>query len=129
VASQQDYVMTHWPGAKFFEDQQAREIRRQLAEQLTQQSETRANPAHAALNGAEQTLIEEILAVCGDAANQAAYRKVIREHPEGLLWMAISETRQTSRERRITHTKGAYFMATVQDLAARWAAAQSLPSP
>jgi hypothetical protein len=90
-----------------------------LAEQLTQKSEKRANPAHAALNGTEQTLLDEILAVCGDAGNQAAYQKVIREHPDGLLWMAISETRQASRERRITKTKGAYFMATVKDLAAR----------
>jgi hypothetical protein len=54
---------------------------------------------------------------------------VIREHPEGLLWMAISETRQASREHRITRTRGAYFMATVKDLAARWATGQSTPSP
>jgi hypothetical protein len=129
AASQEDYIVTYWPGAKFFEDQQAREIRRQLAEQLTQKSETRANPVHAALNGAEQTLLEEILAVCGDTGNQPAYRKVIREHPEGLLWMAISETRQATRERLITKTKGAYFMATVKDLAARWAAAPGMPPP
>jgi hypothetical protein len=125
AASQQDYVITYWPGQKFFEDQQAREIRRQLAEQLTHKSETHANPAHAVLNGTEQTLLDEILAVCGDAGNQAAYRKVIREHPDGLIWMAISETRQAGRERRITKTRGAYFMATVQDLAARWASAPS----
>ena len=43
--------------------------------------------------------------------------------------MAISETRQASRERRITKTKGAYFMATVKDLATRWATAPSTPSP
>jgi hypothetical protein len=72
---------------------------------------------------------DEILAVCGDVENQAAYRKVIREHPEGLLWMAISETRQAGRERRVTKTRGAYFMATVKDLATRWAAAQGTPSP
>jgi hypothetical protein len=72
---------------------------------------------------------DEILAVCGDAENQAAYRKMIREHPEGLLWMAISETRQASHERRITKTKGAYFMAMVKDLAARWATGQSTSPP
>ena len=72
---------------------------------------------------------DEILAVYGDAEKQAAYRKVIREHPEGLLWMAISETRQAGRERRITKTRGAYFMGMVRDLAARWATAQSTPSP
>jgi hypothetical protein len=43
--------------------------------------------------------------------------------------MAIAETRQAARERRITRTRGAYFMATVKDLAARWATAQSVPSP
>jgi hypothetical protein len=42
--------------------------------------------------------------------------------------MAIAETRQASREHRITKTRGAYFMATVKDLAARWAAAPSTPS-
>ena len=72
---------------------------------------------------------DEILAVCGDAGNQAAYRKVIRGHPEGLLWMAIFETRQASREHRITKARGSYFMATVKDLASRWATAQSTPSP
>jgi hypothetical protein len=129
AASQQDYVITYWPGHKFFEDQQAREIRRQLAEQLTQKPEERARPEHAALTGTEQALLDEILTACGDAGNQAAYRKVIRAYPEGLLWMAIAETRQASRERRITKTRGAYFMATVQDLAARWAAAQTATSP
>jgi hypothetical protein len=43
--------------------------------------------------------------------------------------MAISETRQAGRERRITKTRGAYFMAMVRDLAARWATAQSTSSP
>jgi hypothetical protein len=100
-----------------------------LAEQLTQNPEKRANAEHTALNGTEQALLEEILTICGDAGNQAAYRKVIREHPEGLLWMAIAETRQASREHRITKTRGAYFMATVKDLAARRAAALSTPSP
>ena len=97
AAHQGDYIMTYWPGQKFFEDQQAREIRRRLAEQLTRKPEELANPEQATLNGAEQALLDEILAVCGDMGNQAAYQKVIREHPEGLLWMAISETRQASR--------------------------------
>jgi hypothetical protein len=100
-----------------------------LAEQLTRKPEELANPEHATLNGAEQALLDEILAVCGDVGNQAAYQKVIRAYPEGLVWMAISETRQAARERRITKTRGAYFMATVKDLATRWAAAQSMPSP
>ena len=128
AASRQDYIITYWPGPKFFEDQQAREIRRQLAEQLTRKSEKLTNLEHAPLTGPEETLLEEILTTCGDEENRAAYAQVIRAYPEGLLWMAISETRQASRERRITRTRGAYFMATVKDLAARWATARSAPS-
>jgi hypothetical protein len=126
--SKHDFIVTYIPGHKFFEDQQARKARQQLAEQLTRVRKQLSGPQQE-LTGGEQTLLEEILAVCGDAGNQAAYRKVIREHPEGLLWMAISETRQASRERRVTKTRGAYFMATVKDLAARWAATQTAPSP
>jgi hypothetical protein len=128
AAIRQDYIITYWPGPKFFEDQQAREIRRQLAEQLTRKSEKLTNLEHAPLTGPEETLLEEILTTCGDEENRAAYAQVIRAYPEGLLWMAISETRQASRERRITRTRGAYFMATVKDLAARWATARSAPS-
>jgi hypothetical protein len=126
--SKHDFIVTYVPGHKFFEDQHARKARQQLAEQLTRARKQLSGPQQE-LTGAEQALLDEILAVCGDAGNQAAYQKVIREHPEGLIWMAISETRQASREHRITKTKGAYFMATVQDLAARWAAAPSTPSP
>jgi hypothetical protein len=129
AAGRPDYVITYWPGPKFFEDQQAREIRRQLAEQLARKSEKLTTPEHAALTGTEETLLDEILTTCGDRDNRAAYVTVIRTYPEGLLWMAISETRQASRERRITRTRGAYFMATVKDLAARWATAQTAPSP
>jgi len=62
-------------------------------------------------------LLAEILAVCGDRTNQAAYQKVLREYPEGLLWMALAETRHAAREARITKNKGAYFMETVKQLA------------
>jgi hypothetical protein len=123
-----DFIVTYVPGQKFFEDQYARKARQQLAEQLTQ-ARKKFPAAQQELNNTEQALLEEILAVCGDVGNQAAYQKVIRERPEGLLWMAIAETRQASRERRITKTRGAYFMATVRDLAARWMAAPSTPSP
>jgi hypothetical protein len=126
--SQHDFIVTYVPGHKFFEDQHARKARQQLAEQLTQARKQLSSPPQE-LTGTEQTLLEDILAVCGDTGNRAAYQKVIREHPDGLLWMAISETRQASRERRITKTKGAYFIATVKDLAARWASAPSALSP
>jgi hypothetical protein len=117
-----DFIVTYIPGQKFFEDQHARKARQRLAEELTRARKQLSGPQQE-LTGAEQTLLDEILAVCGNEGNQAAYQKVIREHPEGLLWMAISETRQASREGRIKRTRGAYFTATVKDLAARWATA------
>jgi len=123
-----DFIVTYVPGQKFFEDQHARKARQQLAEQLTR-TRKKLPAAQQELTGAEQALLDEILATCGDRDNRAAYATVIRAYPEGLLWMAISETRQASREHRITKTRGAYFMATVKDLATRWAAAQSTPSP
>jgi hypothetical protein len=125
AANEEDYIVTYWPGQKFFEDQQARKIRRQSAEQLTQKPEKRTHAEETLLDGTEQALLDEILATCGDRDNRTAYIKVIREYPDGLLWMALSETRQTSREGRIKKTRGAYFMATVKDLAARWAVAQT----
>ena len=49
--------------------------------------------------------------------NQAASRKAIREYPEGLLWMALSETKQAALESRIKKSKGVYFMDTLKRLA------------
>ena len=126
ATGQQDYIITYWPGHKFFDDQQAREIRRQLAEQIAQKPK-KLPASQQELTGPEQNLLDEILATCRDRDNRAAYAKVIREYPEGLLWMALSETRQASREDRIKRTRGAYFTATVKDLAARWATAQRTP--
>jgi hypothetical protein len=108
----QDWIITYHPGEKFFADQHAQESRRQLAEQIANRARQLAPP--------QLDLIDRsahLLAVCGDTKNTAAYQKVIRTHPEGLLWMALSETRQADRERRITKTKGAYFMEMVKQLA------------
>jgi hypothetical protein len=126
TTTKHDFIVTYRPGRKFFEDQHARKARQQLAEQLSQTRKQLRTPQRE-LTGTEETLLEEILTTCGDRDHRAAYVTVIRAHPEGLLWMAISETRQASREHRITKTKGAYFMATVKDLAARWATARSAP--
>jgi hypothetical protein len=62
-------------------------------------------------------LLTDILAVCGDTNNTAAYQKVVREYPASLLRMALSETRQADREQRIKRTKGAYFIDAVKRLA------------
>ncbi len=112
----QDWIITYYPGEKFFEDQQVRESRRQLAEQIANRSRPLSSP-QLDLVDHSQHLLSEILAVCGDRKNKAAYQKVIKEHPEGLLWMALSETRQADQEGQITKNKGAHFMDTVKHLA------------
>ena len=111
-----DWLITYYPGEKFAEDQHARATRRQLATHLAHRAQPRTAAPHTRRDRVPP-LLAEILAVCGDRQNQPAYQKVLREYPEGLLWMALAETRHAAREARITKNKGAYFMDTVQQLA------------
>jgi hypothetical protein len=109
------WVITYHPGAKFFADQQAREARRHLAARITQGTRPLAL-APPAPSEPPPPLLAEILAVCGDPHNQAAYQKVLREYPEGRIQMALAETRQAQQEGRIRKTRGAYFMDTLKRL-------------
>ena len=127
AATGQTWIITYHPGPKFFADQRARESRRQLAARIA----TGARPAapappdpHADL----PPLLAEILAVCGDLQNQAAYQKVLRDYPEGLIQMALAETRQAQQEGRIRKTRGAYFMDTLKRLTTLRAAPVMPPS-
>ena len=111
------WIIIYHPGPKFFADQRARESRRQLAARLA----TGARPAAPAPPDPPADvppLLAEILAVCGDLQNQAAYQKVLRDSPQGLIQMALAETRQAQQEGRIRKTCGAYFMDTLKRLAA-----------
>jgi len=111
------WIIIYHPGPKFFADQRARESRRQLAAPLA----TGARPAAPAPPDPPADvppLLAEILAVCGDLQNQAAYQKVLRDSPQGLIQMALAETRQAQQEGRIRKTCGAYFMDTLKRLAA-----------
>ena len=116
AANGQDWIISYYPGVKFFEDQKAREARRQFAEQLANRA--RLLP-YTQLDLLDRTypLLADILTVCGDAENKAAYQKIVREYPESLLRMALSETRQAHLEGRIRKNKGAFFMETVKQLA------------
>jgi len=68
----------------------------------------------AKLNDTEANLFGRIIEVCQDRENGANYLNVIRTHPENILDMVISETRQADREGRIKKTAGAYFMDTLK---------------
>jgi len=111
-----DWLITYRSGEKFAEEHHARATRRQLATHIAHRRQPRS-PASPAPRARVSPLLAEILAVCGDRTNQAAYQKVVRAYPEGLLWMALAETRHAAREARITKNKGAYFMETVKQLA------------
>lgn len=108
-----DWIITYYPGDKFLEDQHLRDSQRLQTVQSTSLMPTR--PQLALLDRAEP-LLTEILAVCSDTHNKAAYQKIIRQYPEGLLWMALSETRQAAREGRLRKQPGAYFIDTVKHL-------------
>jgi len=116
AAQGQTWIVTYYPGQKFFADQRAREARRQLAARIahgaTPLTLSQPSPSEPLL-----PLLADILAVCGDLQNQAAYQKVLRDYPEGLIQMALAETRQAQQEGRIRKTRGAYFMDTLQRLA------------
>lgn len=123
------WVITYHPGPKFFADQRARESRRQLAARIATGARPAASvppdpPAHV------PPLLADILAVCGDVQNQAAYQKVLQDYPEGLIQMALAETRQAQQEGRVRKTRGAYFMDTLKRLTAlRTAPDPSGPGP
>ena len=116
ASNRTDHIISYWPGPKFFEDQQAREARRGIAEQITKR--TKRLSYNGSLTDTQERLLDWILEVCGDHQNEAAYRKVIRQYHEGLIETAIGETKQAKAERRIRTTPGAYFMDTLQRIAA-----------
>jgi hypothetical protein len=113
-AAEGDWIITYVPGKKFFAEQQAREERREIAEQIEKGVKDSALPSPT--DPASNVLLEDILSVCGDTQNQGAYVKAIQDYPEGLLRMALSETRQAERERRIRKNKGAFFMDSLKRL-------------
>ena len=102
--SQYPWEILSWPGTKAKEEiERAREF---LQPELFQHQ----------LSDFQQRLLDWILEVCGDRENEPAYRKLIQEYPEGLIEMAVAETKQAKRERRIRRRPGAYFTDTLKRL-------------
>ena len=116
TANGEDYVIVYYPGKKFFRDAQEKDARRDQAERI-ENGKQELLPTQAADSGEKSILLEDILAVCGDHHSEAAYRKLINQHPEPLIRAAISETRHAHLEGRILKTRGAYFIDTLKRLA------------
>ncbi len=111
-----DFVITYYAGAKFYQDMQAHKSRQQLGKQITS-AEQAGSLSNLKLGERSQVLLSDIITLCGDAQNEGSYRKIVGEYPEHLVEMALAETRQAHLERRITKTKGAYFTDTIKWLA------------
>jgi hypothetical protein len=116
AADGQGWILCYWPGQKFFQDQTAGEDWQPMAVWHRPLKGPSGPPGS---NADDVRLLADILAVCGDQQNEAAYRKAIKEHPPELLHVALAETRQAANEQRIGKTRGAFFFDTLQRLAAR----------
>jgi hypothetical protein len=108
AADAQEWVIIYWPGETFVHHQEARAARQQRTALLA--------VAPLSVPTAQRALLEEVLQVCGDRQNAAAYRKALRDHPEALLRMVLAETRQAVNERRIGKSRGAFFFDTLHRL-------------
>jgi hypothetical protein len=108
-----DYILVYYPGQKFFSDQEAKDTRRLLAEQI----ENWQSPSpQLDLIDRSDLLLTDILDICGDKENTAAYLKIIKDYKEPIIRMALSETKQANLEHRITKTRGAYFTDVLKRL-------------
>lgn len=111
-----DYIIVYYPGKKFFHDQEAKAARRQLAEEIDTWQSATSSPQLDLMERSDLRLAD-ILETCGDKQNTAAYLKIMKDYPEPLIRMALSETKQAHLERRITKSRGAYFTDTLKHLA------------
>ena len=112
-----DYIITYYPGQKFYYDQKQKDARRDLAAQIeTGTPEVPAEPPQPTLIDRSQMILSDILNTCGDHKNEPSYRKIVATYSEPLIRMALSETRQAHLEGRILKTKGAYFTDTLKRL-------------
>ena len=113
AADDQEWIVCYWPGKKFFHDQAAGEDHQPRAlRRRTPQAWV--GPTAVTADGAQ--LLEDMLAVCGDRQNEAAYRKAIRKYSKSLIRLALAETRQAANEGRIGKTRGAFFFDTLHRL-------------
>ena len=126
AAHNDDWVITYWPGSKFFQDHDVAAHPVQRTHRVDAMCPQPLPQVHTTERG---QLLQEILEVCGDHHNAAAYRKALQNYPVNLLRMVLAETRDAAREERISKTKGAFFFDTLQRLSAHWPQASSTSSP
>jgi hypothetical protein len=121
-ADKTDYVITYHPGKKFFEDQEAKEERRQRAEQITngQGNSAAHHPNLDSQTPREESkarrdlLVEDILAVTGDPKSRGFYDLVARKLDPQTIYRALSETKEAARTGEIRTNRARYFTDLVK---------------
>ncbi len=73
----------------------------------------RSNPAALRAEG----LALAILDVCHDPHSKGSYLQIARSYPEGLIFEALSLTKDQAARGRINKSRGAYFTDTIARLA------------
>lgn len=129
-ADKTDYVITYYPGEKFFADQEAKEERRQQAERITNGHGYSA--AHPPVSGIQTSpkenkalrdlLVEDILEVTGDPKSRGFYGLVTRKLDSQTIYRALSETKEASRNGEIRTNRARYFT----DLIKRYSTQRSI---
>ena len=129
-ADKTDYVITYYPGKKFFADQEAKEDRRAQAERIAngQKNSTAHQPTAESQILREESkarrdlLVEDILEVTGDRQSRGFYGIVARKLDPQTIYRALSETKEASRTGEIRTNQARYFT----DLIKRYAAQRNI---
>jgi hypothetical protein len=129
-ADKTDYIIIYYPGKKFFEDQDAKEERRQKAERIIkgQARSTAPTPILDEQRSPQESqarkalLVEDILRVTGDPQSAVFYTIVARKLDTQTIYRALSETKEALRNREIQTTPARYFT----DLVKRYAAQRNI---
>jgi hypothetical protein len=108
-----DWVIRYWPGPRgrpHQGDADTHGVCRHARH-------TPADNGTPTLPAEQAALLADVLRVCGDRHNAAAYRKALRDYPVPLIRRALTATCQAASAGRITKTNGAFLVATFQWLA------------
>lgn len=125
-----DYIITYYPGKKFFEDQKAKEERRQKIEQIVIGERQAATPkptpdeqiSRQESEAKKAILVEDILKVTGDLQSAVFYTLVARKVDSQTIHRALAETKEAFRNGEIRTTRARYFT----DLVKRYAAERGI---
>jgi len=99
-----DWILTYYPGRKFFDDQKYRLGRKQLSQ-----------PEEPPLTPDQEFTLEEIQTITGEHENPYWF-EIIKTYPLALISMALAETHQADLEHNITKNRGAYFIDILKHL-------------